>query len=202
MPTPFLQKRASIFSRLHGFTLVELLILMGILVLLITWVIPSLENFVNGQRAATQVNQFVTDLQRTRVTAISGKSPVTLCKSTVSRACADTPNGDNCRCVTGGDWSQGWVMFKDSDNDNVIDSDERVLWLHEGLGGAATLVGNRNVRNRVKYNALGQASGYNGTLVLCPSGRFDISTRVIVVSAVGRVRSGPASEFSIASCSP
>lgn len=89
-------------DRPNGFTLVELMVTLSVLVILTTIAVPSFQRAIANNRAAVGANELLAALQLARSEAVRRNSNASLCPST---------NGTEC---TGGtDWSGGWILFHD-----------------------------------------------------------------------------------------
>ncbi len=75
----------------HGFTLIELMFAVFVLVILVTMALPSYRSFMAGQRVKNASFDAVSALSRARSEAITRNANVNI-----------TPNG--------GDWRQGWAV--------------------------------------------------------------------------------------------
>src|SRR6185295_2753372 len=111
-------------QRMCGFTLVELMVTIGVAAILIGLAVPSFENLVRDSYMTTTANDLVVTMQLARSEAIKRHLPVTVCHS------ADT-NVDPPSC--GGDgWQDGWFAFVDGSDANpdpngTLDGGEQVL---------------------------------------------------------------------------
>jgi type IV fimbrial biogenesis protein FimT len=166
-------------KRLNGFTLIELIVTMVIAAIVLSIAVPSYQASVQNNRRTTAINELATALQLARSTAISRRVSVTVCRST---------DGANCLNGAGsGDWTRGWMVFTDPNNNNSLDAGETVLRVHGALPGGATLIGNNNVVNQISFQATGLARGSNGTITHCDArGSGDASA--LVISVGGQVR--------------
>ncbi|MDT8385069.1 MAG: GspH/FimT family pseudopilin [Gammaproteobacteria bacterium] len=166
-------------NRQNGFTLIELAITLAIAAIVLAIAVPSYQTSVQNNRRTTAVNDLATALQLARSTAISRRVTTTVCKSSDGATC---PIGGG-----SGDWSQGWMVFTDANNNATLDAGETLLRVHSALAGTATFVGNNNVVNSVSFSPQGLARGSNGTIRHCDSrGAADASA--LVISVGGQVR--------------
>jgi len=140
--------------RQSGFTLIELMVTIVVLVVLISIAAPSYRRLVVDTRMSTQTNEFLTALQFTRSEAVKRNGTVTMCKS-----------ADGAACTTSGTWAQGWIVFVDDDGNGVVADVADVLRVHAALTDGSTLVGAGGVANFVTYRPDGQAN---------QSGQFDL----------------------------
>lgn len=90
----------------RGFTLVELLIVLGVGSILLAIAVPGYGFLMNTSRLAAVTNDLVTALQLARSEAVKRGMRVTVCKTgdagTVPSACDATAN-----------WHEGWLVFVD-----------------------------------------------------------------------------------------
>ncbi|MFC1747250.1 GspH/FimT family pseudopilin [Pseudomonadota bacterium] len=103
--------------RCTGFTLVELMMVLAIASILVTVGIPSFMNVSASNKVTTASNGMVSMLNLAKSEAIHSGSTVALCKlNTAGTACDSSAN-----------WSQGSLLFSDSDGDATLDPGERVI---------------------------------------------------------------------------
>ena len=101
--------------RENGYTLIELMIAVGLAGLLLSVGIPALDMFVSNARQTGAINDFVSTIHQARSTAVTTNTRVTICPSA---------SGSDCESVG---WDAGWIMFSDPDSDRRVDDDETVL---------------------------------------------------------------------------
>jgi type IV fimbrial biogenesis protein FimT len=90
-------------ARDGGFTLIEVMVTIGILAILLAAVAPSFRGLLLDNQAATQANAVVTSLMFARSEAIKRNVPVVMCRSNTGADCA------------GSNWADGWILFADAD---------------------------------------------------------------------------------------
>ncbi|MDO9007108.1 MAG: GspH/FimT family pseudopilin, partial [Thiobacillus sp.] len=168
-------------GRLSGwqsaFTLIELLVTVAIAAIVLTIAVPNFITFVQNSRLTGQANDLVTALNFARSEAIKRGVRVSVCSRSTDTTCAAATV-----------WNTGWLVFVDTNGNGAVDG-EAVLLVRQPLESVNTL--NSSSLQRVTYQNTG-FSGIAGTLRLCDA-RSTANARAIVVSAQGRVRTGPLS---------
>jgi type IV fimbrial biogenesis protein FimT len=124
----------------RGVTILELLIVITLLSVILAIAVPGYRQLVLNNRQATAVNELVTALQLARSEAITRN----VAAPAVVSVCASS-NGTGCS----GTWSDGWIVFIDSDGPAAINVDEVLRaadappGLEIGAPGAATAISYR-----------------------------------------------------------
>ena len=90
-------------SRLHGFTLIELMVTIAVLAIISAIAYPSFTSLMNSNRLTAAANDLVGDLQTARSEAIRRNARVTVCASADNTTCSGA----------GGDW-QSWIVWIDN----------------------------------------------------------------------------------------
>ena len=104
----------------HGFTLIEMMVGIGLMALLLSMAVPALQMFSNNARQTGAVNDFVSSMHAARSTAITTNSRVTVCPSITGLGCAAVS------------WDQGWIVFTDPNSDQIFDVGETSFHMAEG----------------------------------------------------------------------
>ncbi|TDA95467.1 GspH/FimT family pseudopilin [Halomonas marinisediminis] len=156
----------------HGFTLIELIVAIAVLAIMVTWAVPSFQQFTARNEVAAEVMRLKSALAMTRSAAITRRGTVTLCPSVDMSQCAISNNAD------GKAWLATLAIFEGRGEPG----DTLLRTLGESRLPALTY---RNDNRPVRYSALGRAGGYFGSFRLC--GRRDEGAKVIV-NIMGRVR--------------
>jgi type IV fimbrial biogenesis protein FimT len=162
-------------KRNAGFTLTELLITVTILTLVMAIGIPSMRDFVKNDRLVTQINTLVGHLAYARSEAVLRHQPVVVCASSTLTSCSTT------------DWSAGWIIFVDDDNNSDFSAGEDMLRQYEALSGGNKLTS--TIGSVVVYDKRGFAPDSVGSFTLCDD-RGNAHKKSISISATGRVKQG------------
>jgi type IV fimbrial biogenesis protein FimT len=161
-----------------GFTLLELMITVSLAAILMAIAIPSFTETIKNNRITAQVNGFVSALNFTRSEAIKRGVRVSMCKSSDTVTCMKDGAGSN--------WSQGWIIFTNQDNDGVFDGGgEAVLKIQDGTQNQTTIVGNSLVDDMISYLPNGLISAVGGTITVCDDRVGDVG-KEIKLNSVGR----------------
>src|SRR5215831_6380072 len=130
-----------------GFTLIEMLIVVGVVAILLGVGVPSYRYIANSYRMSGEVNGLLGDLQFARAEAIKEGQTVTTC---VSR--------DGATCDLGSTtWQEGWIVFQNPNNDQTVDPGEAVLRVQNAFSGTDTFVADTGVSS-VTFNREGFAT--------------------------------------------
>jgi type IV fimbrial biogenesis protein FimT len=133
----------------RGFTLLETVIVMGMVAILMAVAVPSYRYITNANRIAAEVNGLLGDLQFARAEAIKQGSTVTVCVSS---------NGTSCSGSAVSTWQNGWVVFNDINNDHQINGGDAVLRTQATFTSSDTFVASP-ASGYITFNREGFASG-------------------------------------------
>jgi type IV fimbrial biogenesis protein FimT len=162
----------------RGFTLIELMIAVGLTGLLLSLAVPALDQFTTSARSTSAVNDFVSSMHVARSTAITTNFRTTVCASA---------GGANCEAVS---WDQGWIVFTDRDSDQTVDNGETIVATSEGIDGLSILSGEFGQFLMYRPNGrvmTSSANGNSGQFTVCDN-RGSEYAKVLIVDLSGRPR--------------
>lgn len=163
-----------------GFTLVELMIALGLMAVLTAMALPSFDRLVRSNVADKFRDDLYSDLVLARSEALSRGRPVVICSTTDPTVDSPDCNGD------GDDWVNGWILFEDVDRDGdyTDGTDDYVAIYEQAPVGEVELSYNRDVP--IAFDRLGRVGTSNGTFSVC---RHDVGyARGITLGGTGRAR--------------
>jgi len=198
-PAGFSRPAASAVTRRlqHGFTLIEVLVVVAIIAILATLAAPSFLGVLANASVTRATNGFISDTRYARGEAMRRGKSVTICRTAnytaASPACS---TGDG--AAVGG-WMEGWVVFLDSNSNGSFDAGtDIVLRTQEPMAGitdffavAVSTPAAVTTGNRIIYDATGRAIGQSGRWLVHASGSFANNayyTRTLCMNSVGRVK--------------
>ena len=173
----------------RGWTLIELMIVVAVVSMLAGMAAPAvsggLEAARSGEARAGLLDSLTTAATRAGITGVHA----VLCPSNDGASCLDSP-----------DWSEGWLVFMDSNASRDLEGGERVLRIQAPLTGKVRLRSTAG-RTRIVFQGTGGNAGSNVTFTLC-DGRGPARAVALVLANNGRLRAGPASAANIAATCP
>lgn len=162
-------------NRENGFTLIELVTTVAVAAIILSVGVPSFRGIIMDNRLVTQGNQFVTSIGLARSAAVRYQRNATVCASANFDAAVPS-------CTATTDWSNGWIVWVDKDNDSVTDAAE-VLSVYAPMPTALSF--SSGGAGAFTYNARGFSVAGGDDLTLCDSRTAEMG-RLIRVNAVGR----------------
>ncbi len=166
----------------RGYTLVELLVVLGIVSVMLVWVVPAMSHLIQSAQVNAGVQMFTSSLMLARSEAVKRNTRVVMCKS-----------ASGAGCETEAAWEHGWIVFNDANGNGLVDQDERVLHRVEAMPPYLRLRGNAPVNQYVLYTPLGSTKLLSGafqagTFTVCAKTGQRIQAKQVVLTSVGRVR--------------
>jgi len=179
-----------------GFTIPELVITLGIVSILLSLAVPSVNETIKNNRLATQLNSVMADIHLARSEAAKRQRRVILCRS---------PNPTLPSPVCGGTaqvWTTGYIVFADDGNNtnNWYDAGSDIL-LRRGRTAQTgiRMRTNQTWNNNLEVNPDGTLNeGGTATMAICDDRNTEAGRQITVtLNGTPRMYSG-----NIADCSP
>lgn len=165
-------------QRLAGFSLIELMLTLGIVVVVAGLAGPSFSTLVNQHRATAALNAMLGAVHLARGSAITRGAIVTLC-----------PSRDGEDCAARNLWHEGAIVFTDLNANGRVDTGDVVLRGFSGFEDGARIYW-RSFRNKsfLQLTATGLTNWQNGHFLYCPADRDPRLARQVILNAQARTR--------------
>ena len=167
------KRRLRPVRRWPGYTLIELLLGLGLVATTLAWGVPSLGNFTRNAARTREVNQFIQAVYVARSEAIKRNGVVSLC-----------PSRNGATCSPSAQWTSGWLIFVNLDRDSPAARDvgEPLLRVYQPWD-AGHITSNRST---LSFRPFGQM-GVTATVTFCDD-RGAGAARAVIISQTGRPR--------------
>lgn len=163
-------------SKYIGFTLIEVLVSLAILLSVIAIGVPNLNDFIVRMRVDNEIYHLHRLLLLSRNAAINGKTKVTFC-----------PLNEENKCINV--WHEALTVFTDINQNKIFEPhlNEKII-AHKAAIKHDDILRYGNTRNGLTYAETGHLSGWgqNATFSYCPANHSD-KNRGIIVAVSGRV---------------
>jgi len=165
-------------EKIRGFTIIELLVTMAVLAIVAAVAVPSFSSMVTNNRLAGEINDLVATMHYARSEAITRGVSVVVCKS-----------ADGATCSAAGGWSQGWIIFTDTNNNQAVDggAGDVVIRAVAGYSGTDAMTGSGNSANWISYNRNGFAPLNNANILKLCDADAKFQPRALQFTTTGRV---------------
>ncbi len=160
-----------------GFTLVELITTLTVMVALLATGVPAMQKFSASQKMMVAVNTMASHLHLARSEAIKRGLRAVLCPSLDGESCSESMQ-----------WQQGFILFADENANKKRDTGEELLRQFKSNNKKPQIrVTTTDGRRRIGYQATGEAPGSNLTMTFCDTSDF-VDPKAIIISSTGRPR--------------
>lgn len=163
----------------RGFSLIELMVTLGVLAVVIGIAAPLFTGMTNSNRLTGAANELVAAFQVARSEAIRRNVRTVICEST-----------DSATCRNGSPW-RGWIVFTDFNRNNIPDAGE-IMRTGTFEAPLVVLASSNIPNNRVVFRADGLAYNDNALLeanmrVCLPANQPEANARDVAITIGGRV---------------
>lgn len=161
--------------KIKGFSLIELMIAMTIVIILVGYALPNLNQLKLNQFMDSERNRLTVALNYARNTAIHNQNFIVICPSSSGKSCDSKSN-----------WHNGWVVFTDLNQNRKIDVSDEIL-IHETAMRNEIKATSSKYRQKIRYNYMGFSPGTNTSINFCDSRGLKFAKSIIINNA-GRVK--------------
>ena len=158
-----------------GFTLIEMMVTVVLMGILISMTVP-LGSMVETFRLNYINQRLYASSALARSEAIKRGARVSICRSADSGTTCDPSNSN---------WSAGWVVFVNPNNNDAIDSGEEVIRVYNAVSSNLGITWNGG--NRLTFIPRGSPEA-EGRFTLCMGGRVGETLRHVNISPTGQIR--------------
>ena len=137
-----------------GFTLIELIMTITIGAILLAIGVPAFQFVTASNRASSEINGLLGDMQFARGEAIREGQTVTICAAAASAPpCLGTTN-----------WQSGWIVFSDIAGNGVFGGNDVLLKVQKPFSGTDTLTADNGITS-VTFSREGFTSTLPGPVI-------------------------------------
>lgn len=163
----------------RGFTLIELMLALLIAGVVLGLAVPSMGKMMERGQTTSTFNRLIGDLAFARSEAVKRGQPVVVCPSNNQSSCA------------GSDWSKGWLLFVDLDDDRAVDGGEDILRIADEVKSPIKVFARKFKKTSLSFGGDGKlekgVAGDIGRLVVCDS-TGDAGAKALTFSPFGQHR--------------
>lgn len=162
----------------HGYTLLELLTALTVMLILITLALPSFSSMVRRTQGETLMFSLLDAAQLARSSAVAHRESVVFCAS-----------GDQQRCED--DWTKGAMVFTDPNNNRTVDRNEKILTTLPPTPEDSRLTLRAALNKQyLRYMSNGMLENTAGSFIYCPAHATERDARNLIFNRTGRMRLG------------
>jgi len=168
---------SKIHQRSHGFTLLELLVVLAIIGISTSLAVPNFYPLLKSYQIASTADALERNLHQARHEAVLNNHRAAICASADGRHCAPDQ-----------DWSHGFISYIDINQDGEKQNTEELINSHI-ITRSIRVTFNR--QQGLNFNGLGRSS-MNGTFSICDPNERSHGQRLTLIHS-GRIRKSNAS---------
>jgi type IV fimbrial biogenesis protein FimT len=174
-------------NRRNGFTLIEVMVVIGIVGILTALALPSFTIMLVKRSVQSASQALVDDIRYTRTEALRRSKKVSICSlaANSTNACSGDPAA----------WANGWMIFTDQDGATVgvyEAASEEIVRVQQPFSNIASIqqsISPSNTKNVLTYEANGWSKSASQTLEVTPTSHASsVTKRLVCVSNQGRPR--------------
>jgi type IV fimbrial biogenesis protein FimT len=130
----FSKLSSPIFVAAAGFTLLELMMTLTVAAILLSIAAPSFRYVTTANRASSEINALLGDMQMARAEALREGVYVTICAST-----------DGATCAGATAWNTGWIVFTDAPPLTTLEPGDTLVKIQRPFSSADSLVSDNGI---------------------------------------------------------
>lgn len=157
-----------------GMTIIEVLVALAVVGVMLSVAVPSLSSYAESSQVSSDTSSLFNSLQLARSQSATRNSRISLCK--IDPAAPTV-------CANGESWASGWIVFEDTDQDDVRDAGEQIFSTSMGMR-PSSVVTTADFATVISFLPSGGVAS-NGTLTICVNGNI---ANTISINATGRPR--------------
>ncbi|WP_328188571.1 GspH/FimT family pseudopilin [Marinobacter sp. OP 3.4] len=164
-----------------GFTLIELMVALFVLVIMVTIAIPSFQSVISGSQLEESRDSLRSAIRYAKSEAIALNRIVSVCPSSDGASCGDKSN-----------WPDGWLVVTDSNQTGSVSIDD-VLRVFEGPDSGDVTVTDDGSLNYIRFRPDGLAENLSGSSRLfgfCDPDDNTAPKSLVVATTTGAVSTG------------
>jgi type IV fimbrial biogenesis protein FimT len=165
----------------HGFTLIEMMVIITIASIITAVAIPAYRTFLRNQEASNFSGRLANSFRLAKSEAIKRKSFVSVCPTATGITPSATPANN---CISNTNWN-AWKIFIDAGNDGSDSSDTPIQYYDGSRAGAIIA----SATTAITYNPMGFVTrGATTIFTIRPTGCTGNSGREFTVNASGSIK--------------
>lgn len=161
-----------------GFTLIELVLTVAIIIIVLMVGIPSLKEMRLRNLMTTHLNEFIAMQRMARQFALFNRTNVTFCASIDGRTCTSKKY-----------WGEGALVFIDRNGNRKFDNEDKIVRYFQSNTEEIQVTW-RAFQNKsyLQFGANGWTKNQNGTFRFCFKGESARFNRAVIITKIGRAR--------------
>jgi len=199
-----MQNRFLKSNSLHGFTLIEVLVVVVIIGIVSAFALPAMSNLIKSQAMTASANEIVSTLQSARSEAIKRSANIRVCFRQLT-------TGNLCRDLTDNNNIDYMYVFVDANNNERFErNSEDELYLSNKFNDSILFkkpsTTNLQITRSITFNSKGLAfidkdrNQDRGEIGLCDSRNSNAAGRLIQITNTGRAQVSKITSASTVTC--
>ena len=159
----------------HGLSLLELVTMLAVLSVTLVAGTPKLFGLVTSNRLAVQVNHLHGTINYAKMESAMRNRVMLVC-----------PTQDNQTCLKNQDWSHGWMVLVDNNDDRELGEDDAILRVFQPVADISIQYSGVGPKRYIPFYPT-DGMRTNGSFLFCAAGNPELNRALIVSKARPRV---------------